>query len=130
MSIAAKLQKLRNSKNWSQMDVALQLDISQAAYNKWESGKANPTMENLKKISEIFEVDFYGLLNEMIPFVDLSNAQFEGHSYVVNPVSSTINFQSQELANEIIKRQEQITETIQNQNFLIEKLVSLLSEKK
>ncbi len=128
MAISTKLQKLRKSKNWSQMDVAYQLDISQAAYNKWESGKSNPTIENLKKLSEIYEVDFYDLLSELLPNIDLSNAKFKNSPCLV--FDSTINFQSQELANEIVKRQEQIAETIQNQNLLIEKLVGLLSEKK
>ena len=37
MSLGVKLRQLRHSKNMSQADVAFKLDISQPAYNKWET---------------------------------------------------------------------------------------------
>ncbi|OVE61746.1 helix-turn-helix domain-containing protein [Chryseobacterium mucoviscidosis] len=129
MSLETKLRKLREQKGWSQMDIAHQLDISQPAYNKWETGQAKPTLQNLQKIAEIFEVDFFDLIQEQIPNVDLSNSQFEGNSYIVNPIvinpteSNIFNFQSQDLIEKILENQEQMAKIIENQSKLIESLL-------
>lgn len=129
MSLETKLRKLREQKGWSQMDVAHQLDIFQSAYNKWEAGQTKPTLQNLKKIAEIFEVDFYELIQEQIPNVDLSNSKFEGNSYVVNPIvinpmeSTIFNFQSQELVDKILDNQNQMAKLMEMQNKLIESLL-------
>lgn len=111
------------------MDVAHQLDISQAAYNKWEAGQTKPTLQNLKKLAEIFEVDFYDLIQEQIPNVDLSNSTFEGNSYVVNPIvinpmeSTIFNFQSQEIVDKILDNQNQMAKLMEIQSKLIETLL-------
>lgn len=129
MSLETKLRKLREQKGWSQMDIAHQFDISQPAYNKWETGQAKPTLQNLQKIAEIFEVDFFDLIQEQIPNVDLSNSQFEGNSYIVNPIvinpteSNIFNFQSQDLIEKILENQEQMAKIIENQSKLIESLL-------
>ncbi|WP_336718497.1 helix-turn-helix transcriptional regulator [Chryseobacterium mucoviscidosis] len=129
MSLETKLRKLREQKGWSQMDIAHQLDISQPAYNKWETGQAKPTLQNLQKIAEIFEVDFFDLIQEQMPSIDLSNSQFEGNSYIVSPIvinpteSNIFNFQSQDLIEKILENQEQMAKIIENQSKLIESLL-------
>lgn len=104
------------------VDVAHQLDISQSAYNKWESGQTKPTLNHLKKISEIFDTDFYGLLNELLPNVDLSNAKFENSPCLV--FDSTINFQNQDILSKILENQNQISDLVANQNKLFEHLIN------
>lgn len=126
MSLQKKIYDLRMGKGWSQTDVADQLDVSQPAYNKWETGQTKPTIQNLQKISEIFKVDFYSLLNELLPNIDLSNAKFDGHSYVVGPIDSTINFQSPELIEKVVANQSALSEQMENQNKLIEILIEKL----
>jgi transcriptional regulator with XRE-family HTH domain len=133
MNLSAKIRELREQKGWSQMDTAYRLDISQAAYNKWEAGQTKPTIENLQKLSEIFEADFYSLLNELLPNIDLSNSKFEGHSYVVNPIDSTINYQYPDFLDKIFENQTVITQSqseisrqMESQNKLIESLLKKL----
>lgn len=58
MNLDIKLRKLREEKKWSQSEIACQLDISQSAYNKWESGQSKPTLENLRKLAEIYKISF------------------------------------------------------------------------
>ncbi|WP_428069286.1 helix-turn-helix domain-containing protein [Chryseobacterium gambrini] len=129
MSLETKLRKLREQKGWSQMDIAHQLDISQPAYNKWETGQAKPTLQNLQKIAEIFEVDFFDLIQEQMPNIDLSNSQFEGNSYIVSPIvinpteSNIFNFQSQDVIEKILENQAQMAKLIESQNKLIESLL-------
>lgn len=121
MSLGTKLKQLRQNKNWSQSDAAYQLDISQPAYNKWETDQTKPSIDKLGKIAEVFETDIYELL-ENITTVNFPNANFEGTSYVVS-TDSTINMQSPELIQSILKNQEQISKLIESQNKLIESLL-------
>ncbi|WP_346986476.1 helix-turn-helix domain-containing protein [Chryseobacterium sp. POE27] len=129
MSLETKLRKLREQKGWSQMDIAHQLDVSQPAYNKWETGQTKPTLQNLQKIAEIFEVDFFDLIQEQIPNVDLSNSQFEGNSYIVNPIvinptdSNIFNFQSQDVIDKLLENQQQMAKLMESQSKLIESLL-------
>ncbi len=51
-----QLKKLRQEKKLSQDALAEQLFISRQAISKWENGDASPDLDNLIKISEIFEV--------------------------------------------------------------------------
>ena len=57
-----KLYELRKKKGLTQEDLALLLDVSDKAVSKWENGTAKPTIINLKKISEIFDIS----LDELI----------------------------------------------------------------
>lgn len=60
--LAEKIYKLRKKKNLTQEDLAILLDISDKSVSKWENGTSKPTIENLKKISEIFDVSLDDLI--------------------------------------------------------------------
>ena len=60
MNIGDKLRKLRG--NIPQTRIAQELEISQTAYNKWESNKSNPKISNLIKLSKFYNKDLYDLL--------------------------------------------------------------------
>lgn len=57
-----KLYELRKKRNLTQEDLALLLDISDKAVSKWENGTSKPTIENLSKLSKIFDIS----LDELI----------------------------------------------------------------
>jgi transcriptional regulator with XRE-family HTH domain len=59
MSLGTKLRELRTGRNLSQTQVAMELDVSQTAYGKWESDQSKPGLDNLLKISEYYETDIY-----------------------------------------------------------------------
>lgn len=117
MSLETKLRKLREQKGWSQMDVAHQLGISQPAYNKWEAGQAKPTLPNLQKLAEIFEVDFLDLVQAQIPNIDMSNAKFENsQSLIFESTINTINYSSTKLISKILDNQEQMAKLMESQS--------------
>jgi len=60
MKIGDQLRKLRG--NISQSRIAQELDISQTAYNKWESNKSKPKISNLIKLSEYYDKNLYELI--------------------------------------------------------------------
>ncbi|MDR3026634.1 helix-turn-helix domain-containing protein [Chryseobacterium sp.] len=121
MSLGTKLKQLRQDKNWSQADAAYRLDISQPAYNKWETDQAKPNIDKLGKIAEVFEIEIQELFNNDATVI-ISNNTFET-SNIVYPKDSTINMQSPELIESILKNQEQISKLIESQNKLIESLL-------
>ena len=51
-----KIYELRKKKHLTQEDLAILLDISDKAVSKWENGTSKPTIENLKKLSNIFDI--------------------------------------------------------------------------
>ena len=50
------LRSLRNKNNYSQSAVASYLDISRQMYNKYETGIAEPSLKNIKKLCELYKV--------------------------------------------------------------------------
>ena len=50
------LRSLRNEHNYSQSAVAAYLEISRQMYNKYESGTAEPSLKNIKKLCELYKV--------------------------------------------------------------------------
>lgn len=56
MQISERLQSLRKLKNYSQEDLAEMLGVSRQAVSKWESDQANPDINNIIKLREIYSV--------------------------------------------------------------------------
>ena len=59
-----KIYELRKKKHLTQEDLAILLDISDKAVSKWENGTSKPTIENLKKLSDIFDVSLDDLIED------------------------------------------------------------------
>ncbi|MCR0264215.1 helix-turn-helix domain-containing protein [[Clostridium] innocuum] len=86
MSFANNLKYLRKQKNYSQDYLAEQLGYkSFTTIQKWESGIAEPSVDVLKKLADMFNVSMDELLNE-----ELSN---ESHSNIqASIISKNIRF--------------------------------------
>ncbi len=54
MEIAERLQKLRRKAGYSQEQTAELLGISRQAVSKWESGQGKPDLDNLVRLTEIY----------------------------------------------------------------------------
>lgn len=121
MTLGTKLNKLRTGRNLTQVQIAEKLHISQNAYNKWESDKAKPAMENLMKIADFYETDVYDLLDET-PIVQNNTDRAVGNIHNNNTVTIN-NTISEELIESIIKNQQDITSLVETQNRLTESLL-------
>lgn len=64
MSLAEKLVTLRKEKGLTQMELAGELHVSRQAISRWEVGDAMPGMDNLKLLSELYEVSVDFLLDD------------------------------------------------------------------
>lgn len=56
MEINEILKKEREERNLTQQEMAEKLNISRVAYTLYETGKNTPTIENLKKIADLYNV--------------------------------------------------------------------------
>ena len=56
MEFSERLKELRRKSNFTQVEVAEKLGISQPAYASWERGVKKPTQENLVKIAQVLDV--------------------------------------------------------------------------
>lgn len=62
MSLGEQLKKLRESKGFSQEDVAKKIGVTRQAVYKWENGKSYPDIDNLILLSEMYNVTLDDLI--------------------------------------------------------------------
>lgn len=62
--IPDRLKKLRKEANLTQKDMAKQFNITQPAYQAWESGRRNPKMETIQMFADFFNVPYTYLIGE------------------------------------------------------------------
>lgn len=53
----ARLRALRQLRGWSQEYVGLELGVSKATVSKWETGRAQPSLEHLASIRGMYAAD-------------------------------------------------------------------------
>ena len=64
MILAEKITYLRKQKEWSQEELADQMEISRQSVSKWESGASIPELDKIIRMSMIFGVSTDFLLKD------------------------------------------------------------------
>lgn len=49
-----RLRKYREARGWSQERVGFELEVTKATVSKWETGRAEPSLDNLVKIRRLY----------------------------------------------------------------------------
>lgn len=62
MRLGDRLHRLREEKNMSREELAQQMNVSRQAIYKWENNKGYPDIQNLLKLSEIYETTIDDLI--------------------------------------------------------------------
>jgi transcriptional regulator with XRE-family HTH domain len=103
MEVHEKIRFLRESKDWSQEDMAEKLSMSVSGYSKIERGETKVAVSKLKKIAEIFEVDVIELMSVGEKNVYLINNGDSNHGYSIIglPVELALENQKQRLIIEL-----------------------------
>ena len=125
VTLGTKLTRLRKKKGYTQKEVADLIQVSQPAYHKWETDLAKPAIENLLKISEVYEIDLNELLEE-VPTFHITNNECSIQN-IGNP-NSNFYTESPDLVKGLLKNQDAITELLGVQNKLMEKLINIIKE--
>ena len=61
-----KLKVLRAMRNWSQAELAEQLDVSRQAVNAIETGKHDPSLPLAFRIARLFEMPIEEIFNDEV----------------------------------------------------------------
>ncbi|SEW01229.1 Transcriptional regulator, contains XRE-family HTH domain [Chryseobacterium wanjuense] len=128
-SIGFKIKKLREQKEISQEDLAFQLDISQSYLSKIENGSIEKIdFLFMQRVAEFFKVEPQYFLegDTVINDIETSNNSAVGYfrNYTINNNIDGDLFKSfVQNQEQITKQQEQISQLMEMQNKLIEKLL-------
>ena len=57
------LKQIRKERNLNQLKVALDLNISREAFSHYETGKREPSLDRLNRLSQYFNVSIDFLIN-------------------------------------------------------------------
>jgi transcriptional regulator with XRE-family HTH domain len=120
-TLGTKLLNLRQEQKLSQSEIAEILDVSQNAYNKWESDKCKPTADNLLKWSQYYHIDIHELLDDNEK-ISLSGNKIKGENNIIANTIPTINIQSPELIENILRNQETMSKLLESQLKILEEL--------
>lgn len=74
-SLPTKLAFLRKQKGLTQMELSEKLNVSRQAISRWEVGAAVPSTDNLKVLSEVYEVPVDYFLNDAIENISKPNEE-------------------------------------------------------
>lgn len=69
MSMSSRLQELRQKAQLSQEDLAERIGVSRQAISKWESEQSNPDIENIIRLSEVYNISTDYILKGTQPTV-------------------------------------------------------------
>lgn len=64
MNLPKRLAELREEKKLTQAQLAEQMNVSRQTVSRWEFGEVAPSVENLKKLSELYGVSVDDLLSD------------------------------------------------------------------
>ena len=64
MPISDKIKRLRQNKNWSQVQLAEKIDVNRRFISAYETGKSMPSAAKLQKLAEVFGVSTDYLLSD------------------------------------------------------------------
>lgn len=134
MKVNEKIRFLRETKNWSQEEMASKLGMSTNGYSKIERGETRLTIPKLEQIVEVFDTDILELMSLGERNIILFQESVSNNSLnIINPNSqdflNEITQLKQTVAHqaELLSSKEQIIALQQNQ---IETLQALLNASK
>ncbi|MGC4128661.1 MAG: helix-turn-helix transcriptional regulator [Bergeyella sp.] len=119
-SIGFKIKRLREQKDVSQEQLAYELDISQSNLSRIENG----TVEKvdfllMQKVCDFFDVESDYFMESGTVINDIET----NHGVVLNHNNGVFNSFPEELLKNVANNQQQITQLIETQNKLIERLL-------
>lgn len=74
--LGRKIRELRKERKWTQEYLSELLDINPKSVLRIESGQTFPTIQNIEKLSEVFEIEISDLFNNK-SFADINELKQE-----------------------------------------------------
>ena len=116
MEIAQVIERIvqgRNKKGYTYENMAVELDLTTAAYRKIETGETKLTLERLFKISDILEVP----VGELLAIEKNVNQQVNnGNSNVYNQKIDHFYQENREITEQLIKAKDELIAQLKQEN--------------
>jgi transcriptional regulator with XRE-family HTH domain len=130
MKVHEKIRFMRQSKNWSQDEMAEKLEMSVNGYAKIEQGKTDAHISKLEQIAEIFEMNIVELLalgekNVFFLMGDNSIGNNSINMLQVTDVSKELAFEIQKLQLQLEHKNELLAQK-DSQIAKLEKIIALM----
>lgn len=123
MKVQEKIRAMRESKNWSQEEMATKLNMSVNGYSKIERGETNPHLSKLQQIAKELDVDLLELMsNKRSVYLITDNSN---HGCNVIGSSSEIAFEIQKLQLQLSHKDE-IIDFQKREIFRLEEIITLI----
>lgn len=74
--LGRKIRELRKERKWTQEYLSELLDVNPKSVLRIESGQTFPTIQNIEKLSEVFEIEISDLFNNK-SFADIKDLKQE-----------------------------------------------------
>lgn len=127
MRVNEKIRKLRESKEWSQEQMAEKMSMSLNGYAKIERGETKLHLDKLEQIAQVLDVDFVELITEGEKNVCFQIESPQGSVYQgSNDQSLMIEIEKLKLA---LKHKDELLEQKQLEINRLDRLIQLLEQK-
>jgi helix-turn-helix domain-containing protein len=132
MSVNDKIRTIRETRNWSQEDMAEKMNMSKNGYAKIERGETKLNLHKLEQIANIFNIDVLELIKN-----DDKNVLFFMNDHNTNYYGSNENLTSEidllKLTilhkDELLKQRDLVIEQKDSEISALKEIISLLKSK-
>ena len=90
--IGANLSSLRKSKKWTQAELAFQLNYSDKAISKWETGETTPDIDTLLTLANLYNVSLDYLVTEHQDDEKIEVTKPNYNKIIITALSASINW--------------------------------------
>ncbi len=132
MSVNDKIRTIRETRNWSQEDMAEKMNMSKNGYAKIERGETKLNLHKLEQIANIFNIDVLELIKN-----DDKNVLFFMNDHNTNYYGSNENLTSEidrlkltiSHKDELLKQRDLVIEQKDSEISALKEIISLLKSK-
>ena len=132
MSVNDKIRTIRETRNWSQEDMAEKMNMSKNVYAKIERGETKLNLHKLEQIANIFNIDVLELIKN-----DDKNVLFFMNDHNTNYYGSNENLTSEidrlkltiSHKDELLKQRDLVIEQKDSEISALKEIISLLKSK-
>ncbi len=125
MQLNEKIRTVRESKNWSQEEMAEKLNMSTNGYARIERGETKPTLQRLEKIADTFGMDIVELLSVSGKSVVCLISENSPHSSNYYGASQELTAENEKLKLALMHKDELLAQK-QREVDILQKLVDTL----
>ena len=132
MNVNEKIRTIRETRNWSQEDMAEKMNMSKNGYAKIERGETKLNLHKLEQIANIFNIDVLELIKN-----DDKNVLFFMNDHNTNYYGSNENLTSEidllkltiSHKDELLKQRDLVIEQKDSEISALKEIISLLKSK-